>query len=830
MKKFLVVFLSVFFTNLHAQKVTVLDNETGKPIKSVAIFNKNKSNSAITNKLGVANLKEFSNTEVLYFSHVAYSVFQTTKKTLKNKGFKVVLKSQSEELDEVVLSVFKKKEKTTRIAEQIAVISQKDIQKISPQTSADLLATVPGIKVQKSQFGGGSPVLRGMESNRVLLVVDGVRMNNAIYRKGHLQNSITVSPNLLDKTEVVFGPSSVIYGSDALGGVIHYYTKTPKLSNKNEIKSGFFSRYSSVNNEITNTVSAELRFKKWASFTAVSHSSFGDLKMGTKRSHGFSNWGKVLNYSQNNEDDYYTNSTVNSNPNLQRNTGFNQTDVLQKIYAPLSASTDLKVNIQYSTSSNVPRFDKLMELKNGNLKFAEWHYGPQKRFLFSTQFDINPEKNWLQSGVITTAYQNIKESRIQRKFGSLERSYRKEAVDVFSINGDFNVSLAKKRNLGYGFEFSYNNVLSNSYGKTITTSGNAVTGFSNDFAVQSRYPDGGSSYTSTAFYVDYRQDITSKSTLNTGIRATHTLLNAKWIDQTFITLPTSNFSVNNQSITATIGYVYKPNKNWQLNSVISSGFRSPNIDDIGKVREKSGKLTVPNTNLGPEFAYNFEVGIQKYFNQRKFRVGLNAYYTILDQAIIRAPYFYPNGNNTITYDGDIYDSTQDEILANQNLGKAYITGFTASYLGKLNTNWSTSGSLTYTKGHTFHKGWTTSGPLSSIPPLFGRFGLNYIKNKFEAGVNLVFNAKKDISDYNLIEGIDNHVQTPVVNENATEDVDKYYGTPSWTTLGLNGKYTFNQHWTVQALVTNLFDEHYKEFASGVSAPGRNVSVSVMVNL
>jgi hemoglobin/transferrin/lactoferrin receptor protein len=126
------------------------------------------------------------------------------------------LSKQSEQLDEVVLSVFKRDAKTNRVAERVAVINAKEIIKLSPQTSADLLAAIPGIKVQKSQMGGGSPVIRGMESNRVMLVIDGVRMNNAIYRKGHLQNAITVSPNQLDKTEVVFGPSSVIYGSDAL--------------------------------------------------------------------------------------------------------------------------------------------------------------------------------------------------------------------------------------------------------------------------------------------------------------------------------------------------------------------------------------------------------------------------------------------------------------------------------------------------------------------------------------------------------------------------------------------------------------------------------------
>ncbi len=452
-----------------------------------------------------------------------------------------------------------------------------------------------------------------MESNRVLLVVDGVRMNNAIYRKGHLQSSITVSPNLLDRTEVVFGPSSVIYGSDALGGVIHYYTKTPKLSDKIEIKGSSFLRYSSVNNEITNTISAELQFKKWASFTSVSHSNFGDLKMGKNRSHGFDDWGKVFFYSDNLNGNYNENPTVNKDPNLQRNTGFSQTDVLQKFFVPLSKTTDLKVNIQYSTSSDVPRFDRLTELKNGNLKFAEWYYGPQNRLLVSSQLEINPNKNWLDSGTITVAYQNVKESRIQRKFGSLERSYKEEGVDVFSMNGDFTVPLAKKRNLGYGFEVAYNDVKSNSYGKTLRVNNNEIVGFDDGFTVQSRYPDGGSSYFSSAMYLDYRQDITPKSTLNTGIRLTNTQLDAKWIDETFIELPSNDISLNNTAVTATVGYVYKPVRTWQLNAVLSSGFRSPNIDDVGKVREKNGKVTVPNITLKPEHAYNAEIGVSKIF-------------------------------------------------------------------------------------------------------------------------------------------------------------------------------------------------------------------------
>ncbi|WP_431166925.1 TonB-dependent receptor [Tenacibaculum halocynthiae] len=820
MKQVIVVLFLIIITPIFSQTLTVIDAETGKPIDAVAVFNKEKTKSSISNEDGVLNISNFSKNEILVFSHVAYAEYQVKKATLKLNNYQVYLSKESEQLDEVVLSVFKNSEKTNRIAEQIAVITSKDIAKVSPQTSADLLANVPGIKVQKSQFGGGSPVLRGMESNRVLLVVDGVRMNNAIYRKGHLQNAITVSPNLLDRTEVVFGPSSVIYGSDALGGVIHYYTKTPKLSDKNQIKNSLFSRYSTVNHETTNTISTELQFKNWASFTSVSHSNFDDLTMGQNRSHGFDDWGKVPFYSDNLNGNYNENPIANTNQNLQKNTGYSQTDILQKFYVPLSKKTDLKLNLQYSTSSDVPRFDKLMELKSGSLKFAEWYYGPQQRLLISPQLEINPNKKWLNKGVFTLAYQNIKESRIQRKFGSLDRSYREETVNVYSFNGDFTVPLAKQRNLGYGFEVAYNDVGSNSYGKTLNIVNGEINGFNGDFGVQSRYADGGSSYLSSALYIDYRQDVTSKSTLNTGIRLTNTNLTAKWVDEQFIKLPDNDISVNNTALTATIGYVYKPSKTWQLNTVISSGFRSPNIDDVGKVREKSGKITVPNINLKPEHAYNAEIGVQKYFNNRKFRIGANVYYTLLRNYIYREA-FQLNGNSTIQFDGE-----DGDIVANVNKGNAYITGFTVSYQGKLHNNWKTSGFITYTKGESYD----LNEPMSSIPPLFGNFEINYTNKKFEGGANLRFNAKKDIKDYNINEGIDNHNQTPIINANAQKDIDKYYGTPSWMTIGLYGKYTLNSIASIQASISNLFDEHYKEFASGVSSPGRNLSIALQLNL
>jgi hemoglobin/transferrin/lactoferrin receptor protein len=827
-----IIFIFFFLINSYAfsQKVKIIDKKTGKIVRNVTVYNEALTINLSSDSNGFVDVSEFNKNEVIVFSHISYALLKIKKARLLKQKFIVNLTNQSEQLDEVVLSVFKKEEKTNRIAEQIAVVSARDIQKRSPQTSADLLATIPGIKVQKSQFGGGSPVIRGMESNRILLVVDGVRMNNAIYRKGHLQSSITVAPNMLDKTEVVFGPSSVVYGSDALGGVIHYYTKTPKLSEEKEVKSQLFSRFSSVNQETTINVSAELSFSNWASFTSISYSDFGDLKTGSNRNHGFDDWGKVFYYSKNINGNYSENPTKNSDPEILRNTGYTQTDVLQKLFIPLSKNTDLKVNLQYSTSSDVPRFDRLTELSDetdvSDLKFAEWYYGPQDRLLISSQLLINPNKDWLEKGTVTVAYQNIGESRIQRKFGSLDRSYREETVNVFSVNGDFSVSLTedKKRAISYGFEFAYNDVASNSYGKTLNIVNGEIDGFSDDFKVQSRYPDGGSNYMSSAVYLDYRQDVSSKSTLNSGIRFTNTNLNSTWIDETFIVLPDNKINANNSAVTATIGYVFRPNKSWQLNSVISSGFRSPNIDDVGRVREKSGNVTVPNINVKPEFAYNAEVGIQKYFNDKKFRLGATFFYTLLDSYIIRDE-FTINGSNQVEFDGELGNA-----VANQNRGNAYITGYTANYLGKISNTWNTSGFITYTKGRTYD----TEEPMSSIPPLFGQFGLNYKKNKIELGADLRFNSKKDIEDFNFREGIDNHDLTPVVDTSIVDVdeanyIDKYYGTPSWMTVGVNGSYLINDKFSVQARLSNLFDEHYIEFASGVSAPGRNLSVSFVAN-
>ncbi len=155
-------------------------------------------------------------------------------------------------MDPVVLSAWRSGEKQSRIAQQSFVMNQRDIRFVSQPTAAELLQNTGQVFIQKSQLGGGSPILRGFEANKVQLVVDGIRMNNAIYRAGHVQDVITLDQNMLSRMEVLFGPSSVMYGSDALGGVMHFYTVNPEFAASAKafkVKAGAMTRYSTAMQE-----------------------------------------------------------------------------------------------------------------------------------------------------------------------------------------------------------------------------------------------------------------------------------------------------------------------------------------------------------------------------------------------------------------------------------------------------------------------------------------------------------------------------------------------------------------------------------------------------
>jgi len=798
--KLTILLLLILAKISYSQNITILDSETKLALNNVLVYNDNQTKFVISNKNGIVNLDKFNDDEEVLIEHVSYQFVFFKKKDLIKKGDILYLVKTNDLLPEVVLSVSNNKIKLSRISKHISVITSNDILEINPQSTPDLLSSTPGITVQKSQLGGGSPTIRGFEANRVLLVVDGIRMNNAIYRSGHLQNSLTIDACNLERTEIIYGPTSTKYGSDALGGVIHFYTKRPKLG-KEFWQSNARSRFSTADNGLSLHADAIYNNDKFGSFSSISYGNFGDLTMGKIRTHGFEDWGKVYKYSSNTEHFYTDTETDNQNPDVQKNTSYSQLDLLQKLIFKIDKKNELELNLQYSTSSDVPRFDALTDLKKGKLKWAEWYYGPQNRFLISSKLLSSIDKKWMKESNITLAYQNIKESRIQRKYGSIVKTFRNENVNVFSLNADFNTDI-NNYEISYGSEITFNKVNSSARGDSLLISGNKIIGTINNVPVQSRYPDGGSDYSSLAFYIDTRRNITTKTIINAGIRFTSTLMHAKWDDNTYVTLANNNITLLNNAINGNIGYVYKPNNKWILKAHISSAFRSPNIDDVGKIREKNNLMTVPNTNLKPEYAVNTEINISHNLLKNNLILSTDFFYTRIFDYIMRNPYQLTPGVDSLIYDG-----TMTKTIANVNSGQAYIYGINFGVLAKINKQLTLKSFLTYTKGRTIDQ----SLPMASIPPLFGSTALKFKHKHWLIALNSVYNARKKAEDFDVYGGVDN------LDKAASES----YGTPSWYTLNTSITYIINHNFNIRIDVDNILDHHYMSFASGISAPGRN---------
>lgn len=811
-----IVFLLIGYCVL-AQKVLVKDALTLEPLIGVNIVDADKTQMQITDQKGRAALNTFDAKAKLLFTYMGYESISINKNHIKSN--QVILMSPNlEQLGEIVLSVSRSSENKKRLAQQVGVLSQEEIARQNPESTATLLREVPSVRVQQSQGGGGSPVLRGFEANRVLLVVDGVRLNNAIFRSGHVHNSITVDPLSLSRAEVIFGPSSVGYGSDALGGVIHFYTRTPLINQDKRTNFSGSSSYTFNQNTTKQSAILEYSATNWAVLQQVSFSQYGDVIMGKRRPHGYENWGKVFEYSKNTSDSYFATPSKNDNPNRQRNSAYEQLDMLQKWIYHAAKGVKYTLNLQASKSGTIPRFDTLSETKDGALRFARWDYGPQSRVLISPQVSFAGNRNWLHSGKIIAAVQLLEESRIKRKFNSLSRETQKESLTVYSLNADFKSKTKKGRDWSYGVEITHNEVRSSAFAQELLVNGSKITGTKPKAPITTRYPSGGSAYGTFAAYVDYRHDLSDKSTFTIGGRHTLTKLDARWTEQALIDAHLAHAFQKHQSSTATVGFTYQPTPMWQLKALLSSGFRAPNIDDLGKTREDKGILIVPNIGLKPEYIYSADLGLRRQWNSGSF-VELNGYYALVHDYIARSPYQLLQDKstddlNTIRYSGD-------EVItyANINVGAVRVSGLNGI------AKWQITPKSSYHVTFTLNKGVGNdlSGNLPSISPLFINQKWSLHIKKAAISLHWRHAQAKSPESYSL-RGEDGLEETPLLFEN------NYAGTPSWNHWDIQFNIPLSHAIKLSGGVFNLFDTHYREFASGISAPGRSTKLVLRYQL
>lgn len=789
----------IFLLNIissEAQGIMVIDQDTGQPLFNVAIFNEEKSISTLTDFDGKADISNFSLDERIIFRHVSHLELVTTKQQVINSDNIVQLDGSENQLEEVVLSVAKFQQNKKDIPHKTLSLSKEDVVFSNPQTSADLLESSGQVYVQKSQLGGGSPMVRGFSTNRLLITVDGVRMNTAIFRGGNVQNVISIDPLAVQRTEVILGPGSVVYGSDAIGGVMNFFTLSPEFSYKKDVKvaGNAYVRHSTANNEKTGHFDFSFGKKKWAFLTSVSYSDFDDLRMG---SHGPDEYLRESYVVQRNGQDV---TVPNEDPRVQKPTGYNQISLLEKIRFQPNQEWDFKLGLIYSTTSDYPRYDRLFRKRNGDFRSAEWYYGPQRWLQTNFQINKKGKGSWYNEAKMALAYQFFEESRNDRDYQGVILYENLEQVGAWSANLDLEKDFSENK-FFYGLEYVLNQVNSEGVETNILDDGRSVGA--------SRYPDG-SSWQSMAAYGTFQWRLNPDLALQTGARYNYILLKADF-DDPFYDFPFSEADLQTGSLTGSAGLNWQQNYilNWKLN--FSTAFRSPNVDDIGKIFDSSpGMVVVPNPNLKPEYAYNSELGLELDFDE-VLVLDLTGYYTHLDNALVRRDYEL-DGQTMTEYQGEL-----SRIQAIQNTARAFVYGFEAGARFQFSKRMNLTSQISITEGKEEQSDGTEAA-LRHAAPIFGNLHLVWENEILKMDLYADYNGEFSYDELAPTERDKPYLYA------IDEEGNPY--SPEWYTLNFTAQYQVTRSWLATASLENFTDQRYRTYSSGITAAGRNLILAL----
>ncbi|WP_340154036.1 TonB-dependent receptor [uncultured Marivirga sp.] len=794
-----IVLLSLLIGNIamaYSQTITVKDAQTAEPIEMVSIISEEMNEFINTNNKGQADISALAGAHKIQFQRLGYQIVVLSFEEIKSSGFNIKLDPNNFNLNEVVVSATRWRQNSGDIPSKVISISPKEVALQNPQTAADLLGVSGKVYIQKSQQGGGSPMIRGFATNRLLYTVDGVRMNNAIFRGGNIQNVISLDPFATEITEVLFGPGSVIYGSDAIGGVMSFQTLTPELSDSNSIliSGKVNTRYSSANNEKTIHADIKYGWNKWAFVTSASRWDYDHLKQGIT---GSDDYLKTYYVDRIEGEDRLVEQ---EDPLIQNPTAYTQKNFMQKVRFQPNENWDFQYGFHYSETSDYGRYDRHNRVLDGNPQYAEWRYGPQKWMMNNLNITHSKPSKFFDQISIRLAQQQFEESRIDRNFQDEIRRNRAEEVGAYSANLDFIKKIGSKSTVFYGAEYILNDVHSTGMEENINSGEINNSG--------ARYPE--STWSSMAVYTNYEYKPSDRISLQGGIRYNRFVLDATF-DTTFYALPFTDAKINSGALTGSLGLVYRPEESWAINTNFGTAFRSPNVDDIGKVFDsEAGAVTIPNPNLKAEYAYNWDIGVAKIFNDF-LKLDLTAYYTLLNDAMVRRD-FQLNGRDSIVFDG-----VKSRVQAIQNAAVANVYGLQAGIELKLPAGFQFSSDLNYQKGEEELDDGSIS-PSRHAAPTFGTTRLNFKSNDFVLQLYANYQAERSHSDL----AVEERTKTEIY---ALDDNGNTYS-PAWYTLNFKMSYQLWDDFNINAGLENITDQRYRPYSSGMSAPGRNYIISL----
>ncbi len=644
-------------------------------------------------------------------------------------------------LAEVVVSASRFSSRVVNTPDAVRVLNNTAIQENQSRSVPEALSLTPGVFVQKTNHGGGSPFIRGLTGNQTLLMMDGIRMSNSVMRYGPNQYFNTIDVFSLGKIEVLRGSGSVQYGSDALGGTIQAFTPELELSPEPDWNTRLLARFGTHGMEKSFNLNSVYSSKSFALRGGLTYRDFGDLVGGD--------------------------TTGRQTPSGYREFDY---DVKGKIM--ISGKSSVTFAFQNVHQKDVPVYHKVA-LEN----YAVNKMNPQIRRLAYARLNQDLNRGILKSAVITGSYQFTDEEREMRKNGSATLRKESDKAGTCGFSGELLFSSSTAWNGNIGFEAYSDRVRSSRADIDLQTSGTVLK--------RGLYPDG-SSMTSLAVFSTHAVGI-KNWTLSGGAR--FNAFSIKVRDETTgLTKLTPNAVVGN------IGILRKLTPGDGLFVSLNSGFRAPNIDDLGTLGIVDFRYETPNFDLKPEKSLQYQFGYRHNGKMLKgeFFVYRNELYDLITRKRVEGQ----------TIEG--YPLYQKE-----NSDRAYIQGLETSWEVYAGSSVIIQGSLTYTYGQNI----TNDEPLRRIPPLFGRLAADYRHKEYLFGLEWLAASKQsrlargDIDDNRIPEG----------------------GTPGWNIFNLNTGYSL-KFADIDLSLRNLFNKDYRYHGSGINGIGRSVFLTIGINL
>lgn len=711
-----------------------------------------------------------------------------------------------ESFEEILLSSQRFQQKRKETPRQIEVVSAKRLSELQPATLGDALINTGQVFVQKSQMGGGSPVLRGFEASRVLMVIDGVRMNNATYRAGHLQDIITIDPFILDRMEVNFGAGSTLYGSDALGGVLYFKTKDATLG-EFSVKPSATVRYQSASNSVIGNVGLKVQSEKLGLLLSATRSQFGDLRSGSKNYSDWDTFGMLPRYvGQANGRDTVL---LNDDPQRQKGTGYAQTDLFAKIFTK-TGKVEHMVNLQKSMSDIIPRYDRMSQFNNGKPVYGRWDYAPQNREYISYTAKAGSEDHHTR---LTLAQQRTEVGRVTRNFDEVMERIQRDAVRMRTVNVDRHDQLSASFTLNSGVEMVWNAVKSVGINKNISTLAETAT--------KARYSDSGAT---TQMHSVFAQGIYKMAKTGTviqgGVRVSKYSLEALFSTANPWKLPYQSISFATTTPSYDLGLTQQLKKGLLLKASVNQAYRNPNVDDMTKVFDSKpgAKLLVPSADLKAERSTTVDLGVL-WRKDRSFAIEAGVFSSAVKNLLLDQPGTL-NGEDSLMYDGRL-----TPVYQLQNVALGEISGMYLNAKVRLVKDLWFSGSLTQTQGIYRLNDAAAEQPLDHIPPVYGQASLRWNGKGWFAEAQCLFNGMKKAEDYSS-SGEDNQELQPIGLADINGDGKADGFNPAWQCWNIRGGYQYRSGLTATLAIENVLDLHYRYFASGMSAAGRSVNVSL----